>query len=445
VVLDTAAQSAVWHLGAQAPELRAALAARPQLDPALRAEVAACTLVEVRRAFMARTDLSAAEVAQVVDGETRSTVLVQVASETTSSKLLAALSTKGGLKLQQAVALNPASSDEVRLAAGRKLLTSSRLNYRVLPAVQLLLAECVPARRFALLESRSLPVLTLALPLLPGTDDVDSSAVFARALALAAEHTSSVEEFGQLAHALSKLSWLASSEQKAKLAELMERVSNGHRWNVYAVSQAQKELKQPEAVQRAAFDRMWSPVLAARAASDAHEMESAALVVHSGYAGNFQSTFGLLTALALLANPVTPLELLCASVRQNQELRRRVSLPSQRNPRIDAALLATSYELDEVLLASVDVSAVVKEAAAEGFWDPRLVAHLVASGRLGPADLAKIPLSALPATMPSSALQTLVSGLGSRTSDPAWLEAALALSASFDGPLSDLVELVDCV
>jgi hypothetical protein len=444
VVLDAATQRTIWALGARDVALRAALAACPQLDDSLRTDVAACPEVTVRRAFMARTDLRSDEIEATVAVETRSTVLVQAATETTSADLLRVLATKGGQRLQQAVALNPAADDATRLAAGRKLLDRERLG-KLSSSVQLLLAESIESRRYALTESHSAETLALALPLLPVTDGVDTDAVLARALRLLQSVANDPERAGRLAGQLARLRWLTGPAFGDELQAQLEKIRDSSRWTLWTVNEAFKDLGRSEADLRADFDRLWSPVLLVREATDRVQLESTQLSIAPWYAGAASGAYGLLLALALLENPVTPLRLLRDAVRQSPELRARAQVPALRSVRLDAALMAASFELDEKLLADVDVAAVAQAAAAESFWDHMLVRHLVESGRLGPAELVEIPLAALPPVLPSSALQSLVSYLGHRTADTAWLEAALTLSAGFDGRLDDLVSMVDCV
>ena len=444
VALDASAQRTIWELGARDVELRAALAYRPQLDSELRSEVAAFQAVEVRRAFMSRTDLTDDEIATLVSVETRSTVLVQVATETTSGELLATLSRKGGQRLQQAVALNPAADDDTRMRAGRKFLDRER-HGRLSSAVQILLAECLPARRYALVESESVETLILGLPLLPVTEDVDASVVLARGLERVRASRFDPERAGRLGCALARVSWLADETFASELALALDEVKDSSRWTNWSVTDAVRTLAAGEAALRREFERVWEPVKLVRECSDAEQLRDANLSIHSWYAGGLHGTYGLLLALELLKNPATPLLLLRDALRQSPELRLRAKVPTRRSVRLDAALLASSYEVDEWLLAGVDVAAVTRAAAAESFWDPMLVGHLVASGRLGPQELAEIPLSALPETLPSEAVQALVAQLGQRTADPEWLEAALTLSSGFDGRFGDLISLVDCV
>lgn len=442
VPLEADAQRAVWQLGERAPRLRAALAASARLDPQMRHVVASEREVSVRQAFLSRADLSAEEIGEAVRAEKRTSVLVQVAAETQNPELLQTLAGKGGKRLQLTVALNPAAADDVRLAAAQELLSSDQsLSWRLRRPVQILLAECVPARRFVLNTSTNYELLVVALPLAAVTDGVDVKAVLQRVLDLASGHAGSWSANTLLSN-LAQYRWQMSPQSRKELASLAERSSR----NDYSTSQLRRTLQTPEDKQRREYLSLVEAVTVCRDSRDPAKLVQASSQLRAWHS-ELNSMFSLLGTLALLQNPATPLGVLGEAFAQNSdvELRRRLSLPAHRSDRTDAVLLATSYEVDPALLASVDVDEVIELVSADSCWSGLLVQNLVKTGRLTSANLDRVPLASLPDELPAEVLKLLTAQLGARIADPAWLQAALALSSQFDGCFADLVGLIDCV
>lgn len=459
VMLDAASQRTVFELSRNSKDLRAALASRGDLIAELREELSADDTYEVRLAFLRRSDLSDDEVSRLVVKERRTTLLRSLADVSNDPDVLRILSGKKGVALQRSVALNPATPDDARLTSVKHTLSGrSEVHYKDRGEFAVLVADSPAILSWALTDDEALPLVPMALPMLPYTDVVPVAETLDRFIGMISEAAKQVSThdyrggsaLGDLANSLANMAWLMSEEQLELFSVALEQlIADVPEWRTYSLRSARDRLD-PRRVQQAAdaaFE-IGEMLKICRSSSSREDVETAAQRVMSSLGYSAASTVVATATLALVRNEATPLETLYQAARSGgwsmmSALSRSATGPDGLSPRMAALLLALGHPMVEQ--QDLPLKDVFEVASADGFWPRNLVAVLLGDDEVAGEVLRQAPLDSIPQHVPLSALQALVGILGERTSDRRWLETALSLSSSWSGRLSELVELADSI
>lgn len=124
--LDAESAERFWRYAASDPELRAKIAAHPNLPSSLRPTVAADSTAKVRAAYLTRPDMSTEEFFALLEGEHRSSLIaLAAASATTPPEVLERLGESSSAAVAKALLENEAAPITARRAALFTLFNSS--------------------------------------------------------------------------------------------------------------------------------------------------------------------------------------------------------------------------------------------------------------------------------------------------------------------------------
>lgn len=453
VALPSDTQHSIFALSAKSPELRAALAVREDLDPEVRSRLSEDASFECRHAFLSRMDLSESELAALVTKERRTTLLRSVAESSGSPEVLRSMAGKRGLGLQRAVALNPASPSDVRLEAAKFAFGGKdSLSYKDRSAVNAMLADSVAILSWVLRSGESPALLRSAVPFIPYADKEDADCALALAVDMLGDNVQGWRvgygDNHELAEAVVRVAYVMEPGLLDRFRDIYAGViKDMPDWRAHTMRANLSKLDASYVSSAASSAQAVRARLdLCRFSSNADEVERAAGELFGTSASMFGTDHAMATAaaVALMRNEATPLSVLhrAASV-FGWNFSPMVVSRAAGSPRLVALMMSRGMPVPEKVLRSVEMSDVMDAAAAEGFWTKPLVLSLLDDPQLVSRVVAEVPVTFLPAEMPSHALGGFVSLLGDRAADPQWMEMALSLSGGWEGRLGELVDLAD--